>query len=211
MFFLFSFAQAHILLNIGFSLCVTLCVYSTMPTHACEYPGCAYTAQKKALLTLHTRTHTKETPYACEHPGCEYRARQRCHLVVHQATHSEDRPYACAVAGCAYTSKSRSGLSVHAKAVHGEGEVLHCPHCVFKSVMPKALSEHINAHLGIKPYTCQLCGFATTYSSHYSAHCKKCKGKRRGLLLPGLAAAALEAEQAGAGEEAGAAAEEGAL
>ncbi len=175
-----------------------------MPLHECAHPGCAYTSQKKVLMTLHLRTHTKELPFACEHAGCGYRARQRAHLSVHMVTHSEERPYACTEAGCAYAAKTRSLLKVHAKAVHGgEGQGAQCPHCDFRTGLPRMLQEHINAHLGIKPYQCQLCGLTTTYRTHFFSHSKRCKGPAgsRRLLRPALAAAERAKEEGQAEEE----------
>ena len=166
-----------------------------MPTHTCEHPGCGYSTQKKSNLTLHELTHSDQTPWACSHEGCTFKTRQQSNLRNHLRTHSEERLYVCAVEECGYAAKTNGMLRQHTRAVHEKGESTQCPHCAYSSTQPRAVQEHVNAHLNIKPHQCQLCGFASAYRKHYLSHTRRCTGaatSRAKLLLPELAATALE-------------------
>jgi uncharacterized Zn-finger protein len=143
-------------------------------------------------VTHHERTHSEELPHACELPGCGFRTRHPVNLRAHLRTHSQDRPYACTVVDCGYAAKTSRLLRMHARAVHGEGECAQCPHCDFRSGLPRTMQEHVNAHLGIRPHRCETCGFASTYRNHLQTHSKRCTGAapQRKLLVPELAVAA---------------------
>lgn len=60
--------------------------------------------------------------------------------------------------------------------------IYECPLCNSTLTRPHNLEYHINAHMGLKPYKCSTCRFATAYPTALGPHMKRgCKGT---LVIP---------------------------
>ena len=148
--------------------------------HLCSHPGCGYETNKKTTLSRHERSHTDDRPFPCAAEGCSYRAHTAANLRHHLVAHDENRSHQCSEKGCKYAAKTESALRAHGRAVHREGGVRqHCTveGCGFNTAIAQTFLEHMNAHMGVKPYSCGACGrFASAYKSHFSRHAKTCTG-----------------------------------
>lgn len=59
---------------------------SAQREHACNYPGCTKTFDRRYNLTVHFRRHTDEMPYPCKFPGCPQKFKWRSSQSHHMKT-----------------------------------------------------------------------------------------------------------------------------
>ncbi|KIL55834.1 hypothetical protein M378DRAFT_561048 [Amanita muscaria Koide BX008] len=67
-----------------------------------------------------------------------------------------------------------STQSRKASAKRRKKDAIHqCPYCISTFTEPHNLHYHINRHLGLKPYKCTICEFATVYPTTLGQHMVK--------------------------------------
>lgn len=81
--------------------------------HACTFPGCTKTFDRRYNLTVHYRRHTDEMPYPCKVPGCtqkfKWRSSQSHHMKTRHQGHIASNHTAAAAAAVAAAA---AGLDV---------------------------------------------------------------------------------------------------
>ena len=90
----------------------------------------------------------------------------------HLKTHAE-KIVACSQ--CDKTFSSKENLQKHVTNVHTENskKPVHCPKCGKGFISNQVLEGHMNMHLGLKPYKCDLCETSFQNPSNKLAHMKK--------------------------------------
>lgn len=70
--------------------------------------------------------------------------------------------------------------SIHSKTEKPRPKVeLTCPHCCRNFGTKHLLHQHIAAvHIGVRPYTCQICGYATAFTSSLKLHQRSHTGEK---------------------------------
>ena len=90
----------------------------------------------------------------------------------HLKTHGE-KIVACGQ--CDKTFSSKENLERHVVNVHTDDskKPVHCLQCGKGFISNQVLEGHMNMHLGLKPYKCDLCETSFQNSSNKLAHMKK--------------------------------------
>ncbi|CAH8545047.1 unnamed protein product [Schistosoma turkestanicum] len=131
---------------------VTFCNENLLKTHrqlhepkqlrerfSCTLPGCNKVFVTRECLIEHIRVHTGERPFQCDYPGCTHRFARRCNLFAHKRVHldkNQRRQYHCIHIGCGKTF-----------------------------LYSRSLTEHMNVHLGERPYVCDYVGCEKSFTS----------------------------------------------
>ena len=107
---------------------------------------------------------------------CGHKAMGQKDLNRHLETHIEGLNVKCEHCGRGF--KSQRNLDRHIKTVHtsDDSKTFKCQQCGKGFLTNSYLSDHMNMHLGLKPYKCEFCGAAYQNKSNLLAHKKKsCK------------------------------------
>ncbi|XP_067012466.2 zinc finger protein 271 isoform X2 [Anabrus simplex] len=121
----------------------------------CEYCGKPFRS-KKTLKEHHISAHSDEKPYQCD--KCDKNYGSLSSLDIHKSTHSSETPCLCDL--CGKTFKHVSNLRSH-KRSHLDDMVKNrqvCAKCGKGFRSRFHLSEHMNVHNGVRPYSCDICG-----------------------------------------------------
>ncbi|XP_037071132.1 zinc finger protein 628-like [Pollicipes pollicipes] len=105
---------------------------------------CSHTSATKALLQLHMRGHSGETPFVCPEPTCDYKTRDPSSFRRHKMRHSGVRPYRCP--HCDYQCIQSSAIKSHVINRHGGRGVFRCHLCNFCTVNEITYGLHVSDH-----------------------------------------------------------------
>ncbi|KAF0295608.1 Zinc finger protein 716 [Amphibalanus amphitrite] len=105
---------------------------------------CNHTSATKALLQLHMRGHSGETPFVCTEPGCDYKTRDPSTFRRHKMRHTGVRPYSCP--HCDYECIQSSAIKSHIINRHGGLGIFRCQLCNFCTVNEISYGMHMSDH-----------------------------------------------------------------
>lgn len=122
--------------------------------------------------------------YICDVCGQDFRKRNllSAHLDEHVA--AEDGDFQCEI--CNRIFSNLRLFRIHKRMHYPQNKAWECETCGRKYSSKNLLDEHVNTHLGVRPYVCQICGkdFASkyTFKAHEKTHevrprpfrCNKC-------------------------------------
>ncbi|XP_059167536.1 zinc finger protein OZF-like isoform X2 [Physella acuta] len=164
---------------------------------------CHSSFNEKCKFIAHSQTHLSEIFLACN--MCYHRFKQRTDFLRHLRFHSE-RPYECAIcpknyihirslrkhvsklhktdklqvfncAQCGKECQNAHKLRHHVK-LHSKQVVL-CHICGKSFKDTTSIKRHVREHSGIRPYKCEMCGWASprlnNLSKHLNTHLKPLK------------------------------------
>ncbi|KAH8873228.1 Zinc finger protein 143 [Schistosoma japonicum] len=140
--------------------------------YMCTYPSCGITFCNEALLKTHIQLHEPKQlreRFSCTLPGCNKVFVTRECLIEHIRIHTGERPFICDYPGCTHRFARRCNLFAH-KRVHldkNQRRQYHCIHagCGKTFLYSRSLTEHMNVHLGERPYVCDYPGCEKSFTS----------------------------------------------
>ncbi|RUS78347.1 hypothetical protein EGW08_013898 [Elysia chlorotica] len=150
----------------------------------------------KTYMLRHRASHT-EPQHCCDVCGKMYKVKKA--MLEHRKTH--DVAYEKPKVTCEQCSKTfcnRYILECHIKDVHlGQKKSYLCATCGKSFTTRHSLTEHTNAHTGVKPHVCEICGKSFSYESalrdhrftheeskhFWCKHCQKGFSQRSGLKM----------------------------
>ncbi|XP_049871407.1 histone H4 transcription factor [Pectinophora gossypiella] len=139
----------------------------------CSWAGCGAMFPRRALLTMHVRSHTKERLIACYHCGMHFSCNSKlsdhllrqnvypqsshrcsvCGVVCATAyllrEHARQHISALACALCDMSAPSPAALAQHVRYRHvapADARLHACPHCSYRAVTKSDLRKHIPTH-----------------------------------------------------------------
>uniref|UniRef100_A0AAY5K008 Zinc finger and BTB domain containing 11 n=1 Tax=Esox lucius TaxID=8010 RepID=A0AAY5K008_ESOLU len=159
---------------------------------------CGKTLPKLYSLRIHMLNHTGVRPHSCRVCGKTFAHRHS--LKMHRALHDNTKQFTCLLCNKSFVSKRSleehtsihtgeakyqcpqcgsmfnraSGLSKHLKRHQPRPEVrgFPCDHCEKSFFEAKDLQQHMNKHLGLKPFQCQVCGKCYSWKKDWYSHVK---------------------------------------
>ena len=157
---------------------------------------CPKTFLSKRYMLRHRASHT-EPQHCCDVCGKMYKIKKA--MLEHRKTHDaayEKPKVTCEL--CCKTFCNRYILECHIRDIHmGQKKSYLCATCGKSFTTRHSLTEHTNAHTGVKPHVCEVCGKSFSYESalrdhrftHEEAkhfwckHCQKGFSQRSGLKM----------------------------
>ena len=134
---------------------------------------CSATYQLRQSLTRHMQQHQETSLYWCR--KCTQSFKDESKLKDHIAAKHEQK-HTCTDCGKEFGCKS--SLNTHMKKHSGEEVRYPCLYLGCKRSFNRAsiLQDHMNAHLNVKPYSCEHCH--RKYASRYTwlRHQRECNG-----------------------------------
>ena len=61
---------------------------------------------------------------------------------------------------CSCVKNSKTSLNIHMSCLHAKESFHKCNICTFSARSQKQLTDHMNVHLGIHEYSCDICDFS---------------------------------------------------
>lgn len=80
--------------------------------------------------------------------------------------------YCCPVNNCNKEYKTKYNLKKHVEMLHLDRQFFICDLCDKSLSSKQVLDEHMNKHLGIKPFKCTFCYKKFRHYSHLALHRK---------------------------------------
>ncbi|GFN88133.1 gdnf-inducible Zinc finger protein 1 [Plakobranchus ocellatus] len=157
---------------------------------------CPKVFPSKRYMLRHRASHT-DPQHCCDICGKMYKIRKA--MLEHRKTH--DGAYKKPKVTCELCSKTfcnRYILECHIKDIHmGQKKSFLCSTCGKSFTTRHSLTEHTNAHIGVKPHVCEICGKSFSYESalrdhrfthaddkhFWCKHCQKGFSQRSGLKM----------------------------
>ncbi len=118
------------------------------------------------------RAHTEEKPLKCDVEGCGARFASKQHLKNHKLTHTKEKPFKCDFEGCGIRFGLMHNLVKHQKRLHTGRKQFKCKFfgCNACFADQSSRSIHRRAHIGEKPYICEVCGVAFARCGSMNSH-----------------------------------------
>ncbi|XP_022208217.1 transcriptional repressor CTCF [Drosophila obscura] len=129
----------------------------TPKSHPFSCSQCAYTTNKKFLITRHNKTHETELSYICS--ICDRGFKTNVGLVNHVNTHLGNKPHKCKHCESAFVTTGE--LIRHTRYKHTKEKPHKCTECSYASVELTKLRRHMTCHTGERPYQCPHCTYAS--------------------------------------------------
>ncbi|XP_060867315.1 gastrula zinc finger protein xFG20-1-like [Metopolophium dirhodum] len=136
---------------------------------------CQFTDSKWVSMMTHLwKTHSIDVEmFGCNQ--CDFKTNSLYKLnTFHKNIHKQEKPFLCSM--CKKGFKSIKQLRNH-KAIHVKNgrsspkAELVCQHCCRNFSSKPLLHQHIaSVHIGVRPYTCNICGYATAVASSLKLH-----------------------------------------
>ena len=157
---------------------------------------CSKVFLSKSYMLRHRASHT-EPQHCCDICGKMYKIKKA--MLEHRKTH--DVAYEKPKVRCEQCSKTfcnRYILECHIRDIHmGQKKSYLCATCGKSFTTRHSLTEHTNAHTGVKPHVCEICGKSFSYESalrdhrfthaeskhFWCKHCQKGFSQRSGLKM----------------------------
>ncbi|ODM91032.1 putative zinc finger protein [Orchesella cincta] len=129
---------------------------------------CPYSCGSPFALTRHQETHASNPERLQLCPLCGVsviRIKQHMRFV-----HENVKKYSCTI--CKKGFKQPSLLKIHRESVHSKEKKWKCELCPREFGFEVRLKEHLNSHLGIRPFPCSECSSAFTTKGMLKRHHK---------------------------------------
>ncbi|XP_049819441.1 zinc finger protein ZFP2-like isoform X2 [Aethina tumida] len=129
-------------------------------------------AGEAKAIAAHIKAAHGQRVYICDVCGADFRKRNElsAHLDEHVA--AEDGDFQCEV--CNRIFNNLRLFRIHRRMHYPHNKAWTCETCGKKYSSKNLLDEHVNTHLGLRPYVCNLCGknFASkyTFKAHEKTH-----------------------------------------
>ena len=135
--------------------------------HRFECSACGNSYQSRDSLVKHFKKHTKE--FVCL--SCTQAFNNEDELKQHKAI-KHSLPFLCTY--CGKTLNGKQSFKKHLLLHEGKPHV--CPYqtCGKSFLTPKLLTDHINVHTGLKPYSCDNCEMKFSRQPSLSKHKMAC-------------------------------------
>lgn len=144
----------------------------------CDWNECELSFISLSSLRQHRLSHS----LLCK--SCFKGFKSKFHLTQHMLTHSHVKTVQCE--HCSYKARFKKELMDHMKAIHTEllpknifDKLLECKICGKKFASPSKLKRHQNIHIGLKPFKCDKCSYATASKQHLERHNRKINHNQR--------------------------------
>ncbi|CAL4079130.1 unnamed protein product [Meganyctiphanes norvegica] len=143
-----------------------------MRVHSLEKPfACEVCSQKFIAarhLQKHMLTHATEKSFECTECDKKYATEKL--LAEHKLIHipNEERPHACDK--CEKRFNNIGQLNYHNKYFHTVTSNFVCEICGKVFLHASNFKQHEKLHTGEKPLKCELCNYATRYTTHLKEH-----------------------------------------
>ncbi|EDW37728.1 GL21090 [Drosophila persimilis] len=136
---------------------------------------CAYTTNKKFLITRHNKTHETDFSYKCS--ICDRGFKSNVGLVNHVNTHLGNKPHKCKHCESAFVTSGE--LIRHTRYKHTKEKPHKCTECSYASVELTKLRRHMTCHTGERPYQCPHCTYASQDMFKLKRHLVVHTGEKR--------------------------------
>nr|XP_042899137.1 gastrula zinc finger protein XlCGF7.1 [Parasteatoda tepidariorum] len=103
---------------------------------------------------------------------CQYCTNIKTNLKNHQLTHSGLRPFACTTCVTRWVeSNLRRSRRFHMPETEDQLHKRHrCKFCPYSTDVSTHLTDHELIHIGVRPYSCSICGRGFTQKSNMKQH-----------------------------------------
>ena len=153
--------------------------HGKIKANKCEY--CDFATSYKSDLSQHRKVHQRDNLFSCPYnPDCDFRnsrfSRMQRHMSkkhLDESTSAKDPNTSIMHKDFHPKSKSRMAYPIHPLAKY------KCDECNFSTSLSRSISQHKNAHMGIKNNKCKYCDFATCYKNNLYKHMKIMHAKER--------------------------------
>ncbi|XP_044744054.1 oocyte zinc finger protein XlCOF19-like [Chrysoperla carnea] len=156
-------------------------------SHSNERPfhctQCDLSFKARFILTKHVKTvHVSQACEVCQICGKNVR---KTYLERHLKIHEERSPYPCTE--CNKKFSLEKSLEIHFKRVHQNEQLKYhylCNICGRGVVSRAELKRHLNAHKGVKPFECDICGKSYGRTGALNHHKKTVHLNQRPCVCP---------------------------
>lgn len=144
---------------------------------------CQFTDSKWLSMMTHLwKTHNIDMEmFGCNQCGFKTNSLYKLNT-FHKNIHKQEKPFLCPECKKGFKSikQLRNHKSIHLKTEKPPPKLeLTCPHCCHNFSTKHLLHQHIAAvHIGVRPYTCQICGYATAIASSLKLHQRSHTGEK---------------------------------
>lgn len=149
---------------------------------------CNFSSVTKSSLNRHMIQKHSDLSLSCPNEGCEYTTSDKYKLQTHvKRFHEETKTVSCPVCNNNYPEHR---IKQHIRKIHqdtilveGKGrmekQAEKCPYCDSYFLKNSSdFQQHIWAHEGLKPYTCNICDYAGCRKSNLKLHMNRHKTEK---------------------------------
>ncbi|XP_015126970.1 zinc finger protein 37 [Diachasma alloeum] len=131
--------------------------------------GVALTGDAKEIVT-HMKTAHEARLYICDICGLDFRKRNELSIHLDDHVAKEEGDFQCEV--CNRIFSNLRLFRIHRRIHYPQVKSWPCETCGKRYSSRNLLDEHVNTHIGVRPYICETCGkdFASKYT--FKAHVK---------------------------------------